>query len=289
MFAVFIKKIWYRIFAGLFISSKAERKKFRKEKSLLAEQKYLAKYLYVLNQVNKTPTTNSSSRVIWVCWFQGEKNAPDIVKKCLASIRKNANGCKVIVIDNDNIKKFADIPLYIYQKWQKKLITPMQFSDILRATLLANHGGIWIDATVFLTAPLNRFFIDEDFFCMRSHGIYENVNWIIGSCAQNPLISAEKLFLYEYWKKETKLIDYFLYPLAFDFLIKNDKDLSLLWQKVPEMYEDNCYLLEKNYFTQYQSELWNEILEKCNIHKLSYKYDHQRNIDGTILEKILQA
>ena len=43
MFIVFLKKIWYRIYAGLFIKSKAERKKFRKENILHAEQKYLRK------------------------------------------------------------------------------------------------------------------------------------------------------------------------------------------------------------------------------------------------------
>ncbi len=44
----------------------------------------------------------------------------------------------------------------------------MQFSDIVRADLLANFGGIWIDATVFLTGPLEKYIIDADLFAFRT-------------------------------------------------------------------------------------------------------------------------
>lgn len=287
MFIVFLKKIWYRIYAGLFIKSKAERKKFRKENILHTEQKYLRKYLNVLNNLPQKTPLSDDNRKIWICWFQGIENAPQIVKRCIESIKKNANGCEVVIIDNQNIKKYADIPEYIFIKRQQNLITPMQFSDILRATLLANHGGIWIDATVLLTAPLSQDFIKRDFFCLSSKGIYRNVNWMIGAKAQNPLMIAEKRFLFAYWAKETKLIDYFLYPLAFDFLIDNDKNLSKLWSMVPAVYEDDCYILEKNYFTPYTQTMEQDILQKTSIHKLSYKYDKTKNIEGTFLEKIL--
>ena len=142
MFWVFVKKLWYRIYAGLFILSKNERKKFRKEQTLKAERKYLKRYLHILNGIDKNPAYSEEERNIWVCWFQGEAQAPEIVKRCLESIRQNANGCKVVLIDNENIKKYADIPDYIFEKRRKRLITPMQFSDILRATLLADRGGV---------------------------------------------------------------------------------------------------------------------------------------------------
>lgn len=288
MFWVFVKKLWYRIYAGLFILSKNERKKFRKEQTLKAERKYLKRYLHILNGIDKNPAYSEEERNIWVCWFQGEAQAPEIVKRCLESIRQNANGCKVVLIDNENIKKYANIPDYIFEKRRKRLITPMQFSDILRATLLADRGGVWIDATVLLTAPLSSLFTQQDFFCLSSKGIYRNVNWMIGARAKNPLMAAEKAFLFEYWKKENRLIDYFLYPLAFDFLVDNDSDLKNLWSQVPIKHEDNCYLLKKNYFTKFDESLWQKITDNTHIHKLSYKYDPARKISGTFLEKILR-
>lgn len=116
MFWVFVKKLWYRIYAGLFILSKNERKKFRKEQTLKAERKYLKRYLHILNGIDKNPAYSEEERNIWVCWFQGEAQAPEIVKRCLESIRQNANGCKVVLIDNENIKKYANIPDYIFEK-----------------------------------------------------------------------------------------------------------------------------------------------------------------------------
>jgi len=287
MLSVALKKLWYRIYAGLFIRQKAGRKKFRKEKILAAERKYLQKYLYVLDKVDYTVQSGKEKKKIWVCWFQGEANAPEIVKRTIASIRRNANGCEVVLLDDGNIKKYADIPDYIWEKRENGKITPMQFSDILRAALLADSGGIWIDSTVLLTAPLSDLFINSDFFCMQSKGIYRNVNWIIASSCGNPLMVAEKLFLFEYWKYENRLIDYFLYPLAFDLLVDNSGPLQKLWKKVPVFCEDGCYLLEKNYFSPYSEKLLKEICAKTSIHKLSYKYDKKREIKGTLLEKLL--
>ena len=40
---------------------------------------------------------------IWICWFQGEDKAPDLVKKCIDSVRKHASGYDVIILTEDNI------------------------------------------------------------------------------------------------------------------------------------------------------------------------------------------
>lgn len=44
-------------------------------------------------------------------------------------------------------------------------------SDILRLKLLANHGGVWADATLFCTAPLENWlpkYFQDDFFAFES-------------------------------------------------------------------------------------------------------------------------
>ena len=47
------------------------------------------KYGYLVNQTDWTAkSTNLISKKIWICWFQGEENAPDIVRMCIASVRK---------------------------------------------------------------------------------------------------------------------------------------------------------------------------------------------------------
>lgn len=94
---------------------------------------------------------------IWVCWWQGEAQMPDICKQCLCSVRHNAAAHPVIVIDLDNYAQYVDMPQAVVDKHKSGLIDYTHFADILRCMLLARHGGIWIDATVFVTRPLDSF------------------------------------------------------------------------------------------------------------------------------------
>ena len=42
-----------------------------------------------------------AENVIWMYWKQGEKNAPDIVRRCIASVRRHAGSYRVIVLDEN--------------------------------------------------------------------------------------------------------------------------------------------------------------------------------------------
>lgn len=42
---------------------------------------------------------------IWVCWWQGEEQMPDIVKACYHSIQKHACTHPVILITSENYQK----------------------------------------------------------------------------------------------------------------------------------------------------------------------------------------
>lgn len=75
---------------------------------------------------------------IWVCWLQGEENAPKLVKKCISSIRQHANGHEVIILTENNIKEYIDIPEYIIENAQRGILSRTNFSDIVRFALLAS-------------------------------------------------------------------------------------------------------------------------------------------------------
>ena len=49
-------------------------------------------------------------RWIWTMWWQGEESAPLPVKLCLASIRRNANGAEVVVLDRDTYRQYVTVP-----------------------------------------------------------------------------------------------------------------------------------------------------------------------------------
>lgn len=95
------------------------------------------------------PKDSSYKNKIWICWWQGIDHAPELVKKCVHSICENAKSYEVIVIDDSNYKKYVNIPDWLEEKRRTGIITKTHFSDFLRLELLAEHGGIWLDATFF--------------------------------------------------------------------------------------------------------------------------------------------
>ena len=93
-------------------------------------------------------TKEIESTHIWVSWGQGEENMPPLVKACYRQLTYyNKN---VILLTNDNIKEYIDIPPIVYKKVSTGHVSWAHFSDITRNTLLARYGGLWLDATVWV-------------------------------------------------------------------------------------------------------------------------------------------
>lgn len=282
------KKLYFRIAAALLYRDKKLRKQKLKNWTTKAEKKYLKRYLYALDKTAE-PTTADEEKIIWVCWLQGEAQAPEVVKICLNSIRKHCRDYKIIVLTNENIKDYADIPDYIYEKKAKGYITNTQFSDLLRIALLAQHGGIWIDATVLLASPLPDKIIKGTFFAFHSKSYLGNNSWLIKSEAGFPLMVNMQNLMFEYWKYENRMLNYFLYHLFFDLMVEENKAMRDEWDKVPVLYDDDCYDLEQNFLNPFDKELYDKICKKTTIHKLSYKYKKDKPLTGTFLEKLLNG
>lgn len=86
---------------------------------------------------------------IFIFWWDGIENAPEIVKICVNSVKKNYPDYKVIVITKSNYKDYSNINKIIVHDFQSGKISIQTFSDILRFNLLYNNGGMWTDATIF--------------------------------------------------------------------------------------------------------------------------------------------
>ncbi len=160
---------------------------------------------------------------------------------------------------------------------------------MLRLALLSQNGGIWIDATVFLTAALPADITSADFFAFHSRSHLKSNNWFLKAQRGDQLISNMRRLMFEYWRHENHMLNYFLYHLFFDLMIEQDAVSKALWDKVPVYYDDICYGLEHNFFTPYDDRLWNKLQQETKIHKLSYKYDKNKNVAGTFLEKFLDG
>lgn len=257
-------------------------KKYRKE-----IQTFLSDY--------RDDLPHETSDKVWVCWFQGMDNAPDLVKKCYKSLQDNLTDREIILITSDNMSDYVDFPDFIIDKWKNGQITHTHMTDLLRTELLIRYGGMWIDATVFCTSKredIPDYFFNSDLFLYQilkpgRDGQAQPVSsWLIGAKTNNKILLMTRYLCYEYWKKNTDLVDYFLFH---DFVVISLEHNEDEWKKI--IPRDNaaphCLLLRL--FEQYDEEMWEAIKAQTPFHKMTYKFSkEQTEIKGTYYDVLFK-
>jgi mannosyltransferase OCH1-like enzyme len=220
--------------------------------------------------------------IYWTCWLQGMENAPDMVKACYNSARRNAAGHRIIVITYENLNKYIVLPEYIIKKYEAGYITATHFSDILRVYLLYIYGGVWFDATVFFTKeiPINLLNLPVFFFKDILKNKYCPIsNWFIS--ARNPhniLLYNILCILCEYWNTNNTIIDYFIFHYFVNIIIESNQECRELFDRIPYISnQPPHYLQSRLLFSQFNTEIWENIKSISFCHKLTYKIDHQQN------------
>ena len=255
---------------------------------LKTKQKLVKQYRNSLNTFDKNyhEQDHRQSDDIWICWFQGINNAPDIVRTCVNSIKVNLPNKKINILTDDNIEKYVKFPDFIKNKYKSGKITKTHMTDLLRLELLTLYGGTWIDATVLCTQPeatIPGYFFDSDLFffqCLKpgrdGHSTYMS-SWYINAKSHNKILEATKYLCYEYWKRNDDMLDYFL---LHDFM-------SIVLEYYPEEWKK---ILPRDNATPHELLLrLNTIIGQTPFHKLSYKFsDQQMNQKNTFYKKIVQ-
>ena len=96
---------------------------------------------------------------VWVCWWQGYDNMPELCKLCYNRLRKMLpENSELLLITLDNYENYVNIPKYIKEKFTKGYISMTAFSDVLRNYLIKENGGFWIDSTIFVSSAIDANF-----------------------------------------------------------------------------------------------------------------------------------
>lgn len=233
----------------------------------------------------------SSEKRIWVFWWTGEDTAPDIVKACIRSIRRNANGHEVVLLDKCNYFQYIDMPKEICEKHSAGVIGHAHFSDIVRMSLLAKWGGVWIDATVFLSQQLPEYLFSSAFFTARSVDdcslFFSRSRWVGYFLAGNstfPLFSFTRDMLIAYWERSDTIIDYLLMDYVFDIACKTIPEVRNAMDALP----DNNLLrgkLMEEINEPYSEQLFDALQNgETFLSKLSWRYGgpRERTDDGKL-------
>ena len=228
-------------------------------------------------QINKT---------IWIMWWQGEKNAPPIVRACIESVRKNSNGHPVVIIDESNYKKYISIPDYILNRYEEgkkdktklkdTVLSITHFSDIIRSLLLYQYGGIWVDATIFFTD-----IIPENYFTNELTTLGEDNEWFIGrgkwsiwfiGCqAGNMLMKFIYQMHAEYLENEKYWVNYLMVYSIMDIAYKKIPTLRKLLE-VETHGNNKALTINRLYNEEVDASKIEEFLKHQCIHKLSWKW-----------------
>lgn len=243
-------------------------------------RKRYASQLQALSDKDDNWTKEKMPKIIWWCWLQGEENAPDMTKKCLASLRKNLPDYEIKIITWDNLNKYVELPKIIFQKFKSGWILGAHFSDILRLALLAKYGGIWIDSTVFCTddrliraIEKKNMFMYQNIMTSNSN-VIKMSNWLIASKKNNPYIIECSKLLTEYYVKSNFTEDYFVCHIIMSLFSEKYSDI---WNDMDVYNNINPHMMQYMMNKPYNEDLFNRILDKSSFHKLNH---HIKLTDG---------
>lgn len=231
------------------------------------------------------------TRIIWWCWLQGEDSAPSICKACLQSLRQHLPNYEIKVVTEQNMFEYIHPPKHIVEKYNKGIISRTHFSDILRTLLLIEHGGVWIDSTVFCTG-YNIPIFDNPLFVYQNwkFNIQQTIvasSWMISATKQHPILCATRDLLYAYWEDNDKLVNYYLFHFFFQMAAEH---YPSLWDSVPRFSNIPPHVLQFEMFEPFNQERFDQIKHMSDFHKLTWKHNvDNMDISGTYFQHIEQS
>ncbi|ECP9020556.1 glycosyl transferase, partial [Campylobacter jejuni] len=186
------------------------------------------------------------------------------------------------------------------------------FSDLLRVCLLATYGGIWCDASIFLSSKIPSELCDKDFFTFERSKIkpskeklkkfiksgyfsYGYFNWnddfkvkmlssFMIAKTNNTFIQTLKDILMNYWKNEQSSENHYYFILHIIFeLLKEHGFVNDIYKNMSDI---ECHLLQFSAKEKFNSTLWEEIQKQSFLHKLTHFKSIKKDsmIDKIILQ-----
>lgn len=193
--------------------------------------------------------TKRSSRIpkiIWSYWHDHD-TMPDVVKKCIESWKTQCPDWDIRVLSE------KDTP-----KYRHSSDSHQRHSDFVRLDLLNKHGGVWLDASVYLNESLDWLdeYDDKELIGYYSNYEYHIESWFLAAPKGSQFIKDwhDEFMKYndyetveEYLKNEFKDVDYSHlgdgnYLLVYAPVLKLNRDRIKLF----DSYSDG-YMLHKKY------------------------------------------
>lgn len=262
------------------------------------KQKWLDSYIEekYKNIIQKYSNKNESKKSvveykIWCYWGQGVNKMPPIVKACYHQI-KRMNPDKVILLTNENIKNYIILPNLIYEKLKNGKLQYAHFSDILRNSLIAKYGGLWLDVTCWISRPIPQFVVEQTF--ISPHNKSDGTFWCTYAMGSNKIESITFSFvrdiLIKVCEDEITWPDYLFQDRLLSFAYRNIKASKIAIDNTPTN-ATKRYLLHPLMNQPFSSQIYKQLISEDWVFKLSYKSYYTEKTKGipTFYSKILDS
>ena len=230
-------------------------------------------------------------KIIWQFWQQGiDENTPKLVKTCFHSVKKYCGEYEVIVLSKETLNNYIDdLPDFVWKKFGTGGFDFPKIANLVRLYLLSAYGGVWLDATIYLTAPIDENWLKKDFFALQRSEtppadlkIFTRFDPIGLSWKPESFVRMQNSFMIakphnkiiddllsihlEYWKKEVKIGHYFFFQMMFNRMMQHKEWKNLNCETV--CYADFHRFLIAG-FDRFDQAYYDEITTRWNVHKLS--------------------
>ena len=251
----------------------------------------------------KEEETTEFPKIIWTMWQQGEAQMPETVQTSMKTIKDFAkrNDCEFYLLTDENLADFINIPRDITEKYKKKELSTAHYSDIIRFSLLYQYGGIWMDATLFVSPYATLEMFEGDFFTLNHPPIHtDKIERAIGDFKWAGFFLAGKkgkpyfkhirdLYLY-YVRKYPVFIHY----LMMDYFILSEYKCNPYFESLVDRLPilapaERVWFLRDHAHDLFDEKEWEEVLKTTPIMKTTYKIKKEEVLPGSYLDQLLQG
>lgn len=264
---------------------KANAKHHEVIENYLCAKGYGANFSDIVSSNHVALTENVGDNNIWVCWWQGEKSMPEMVKKCFNSIIRYSNGHPVKLITFENYKDYVQVDHRIVDKVKNGTFKLAHFADLVRLKLLEQYGGLWLDSTILLTANINEDFFQK-FFSVKIRTVdndsvsdYRWCSFVLGGGKDIRFIYSHLSSMLERYMLENEVfIDYLLIDYFLDILYRENRLVKEMIDAMPYT-NPNLHNLRIKFDNEFDKVQWDSMLSDTEIFKLTYKGKHSKQND----------
>jgi hypothetical protein len=237
---------------------------------------------------------------IFILWFQGFEQAPEIVKNCLNSWIHYNPDWKVIQLDSSNLHEWIDN----IEDLKKEGMLLCHLSDMIRMLLLHKYGGVWVDSTLFCNRSLSTWlpqFISSGFFGFSSpSNEYILSSWFLYSEPRHSITTSIANDIVAYFKNvdDYRQVNYLILHDRMNWLYENNPLFKEEFDKMPFFQSGisifrgigPLFLLAIDLFNKCTPEI--DTIIKCQaipVFKLTYKCDYSKRTENSIITHLFKT